>query len=110
MSCAGRQDRHVSRTHCHFVPVLAAQHQARLSSRKPQHLMCRGMVVMEVEDAVSPLRRPAVPLEHGFEMRCRIRISLRVGHSAVQQHRQVLVVRHPAVSRKLQHFRICAAT
>src|ERR1700736_3953326 len=62
------------------------------------------MVMMEIVNAVTPLRRPAVTEKRCFKMRSCV-LSGHVNDIAIQQNRQVFVVRNPPVSRQPKNFR-----
>src|SRR4051812_18061158 len=63
---------------------------------------------METVDAVPPLRRPAVVFEYLLQSHGRL-VTFGLHHPAIEQHRQTLVVRHPAIARKPQNLRITRA-
>jgi GNAT superfamily N-acetyltransferase len=93
-----RQHGHVSRSNPHLSPVLATQHEPRRSGDKAQHLVRSGVVMVKIVHAVSPLRRPSVPAKYLLEISRRVCVS-HLNGASIEKYRQMLVVRHPPVSR-----------
>jgi hypothetical protein len=67
------------------------------------------MIVMKVEHSISPLGRPAIACEQLLEARRGIG-ALQGIHAALKQHGKAFVVRHPAIAREPQHFRISGSS
>ncbi len=100
---SGRQHSDVTSPYFQIVPVLASQHQARMSTGETEHLVCRRMVMMEVVYSITPLRRPAILCEKRLEGRGRIRVPGNT-HRSVKQNRQTFVIWNPTVAFEPQDF------
>ena len=104
MAGPGRKNHNIPRVDCDLMSTGATQNEARATDREAEHLVGVGVIVMEAVYAVAPLRRPAVTLERVLEGRSRIASFSRDG-LAVEQHRQVRIVRHPTIGVQSQNFR-----
>ena len=82
-------------------PALAAQPHVRVAREDAQHLVARGMVMVERINAVPPTPPPVPPGENLLADRRRI-VARQTQHAAVDQQRQLGVVRDRAVV--LQHM------
>ncbi len=71
MTGARGKDGNVSTPDGDFMTARPTQHQPRRSGGEPEHFMRGRMIVLVGEDAVPPLRRPAVAPEERFESRSR---------------------------------------
>jgi hypothetical protein len=105
MACARRKDRNIPRLDFDFTTSGSAQHQPRRTGRKPEHLVCGGMIVVEGINAISPLRRPASALEERLEGRSCLSATFRCKHAPIQQDGKNRIVRHPVVRVKEKGFR-----
>jgi len=82
----------------------AAEDEVRGAGGEAEDLVGGGVVVVEVVDAVAPLRGPAVLLEGALHHGSKIR-RVRIKRLAVEQHRQRGVVGDPAVAGEVEGFR-----
>src|SRR6202795_1739272 len=105
MACARRQDRNIPSSDFDFTTSGSAQHQPRRTGRKPEHLVCGRMIVMEGINAISPLRRPASALEERLEHRSCFSATFRCNHAPIQQDGKNRVVWYPVVCVKEKGFR-----
>ncbi len=94
---ARRQNRDVSRRYHHFMAVLAAEHQPRVTAGKAEHLVGRRMVMMKVIHTIPPLRGPSVLTECGLHLRSQL-FGRSLGHCAINQNRKIRIIRHPAIT------------
>ena len=100
---SGGEDGYISGLDGDLAPVFSAKHQTGVAGREAEDFMGSGVIVVEIVDAVAPLRRPAVTLEDLLEDGCGIGIAGSDG-GAVEQDGETLVVRHPAVAGKVEEF------
>src|ERR1700674_526300 len=105
MACARGKDRNVPGSDFDFTTSGAAQHQPRRTGRKPEHLMCGRMIVMEGIDAISPLRWPASALEERLEGRSCFSATSRCNHAPIQEDGKNRIVWYPVVRVKEKGFR-----
>src|SRR5260370_20436509 len=85
MARARRKDRNIPSSDFDFMTSGSAQHQPRRTGRKPEHLVCGRMIVMEGINAISPLRRPASVLEERLEGRSCYSAASRCNHPPIQE-------------------------
>jgi hypothetical protein len=100
------QNSNVARFHDYLAPIWTSKHEARAAGSKSQNLMRRRMVVMDVVNAVAPLRRPSVASEGGFEQRSGI-IAGDHDRVLVEEHGKARIVRDPFAPWKNE---VCGAT
>jgi hypothetical protein len=67
MTGTGGQNRDITRANHNLAPILASKYQCRTPLNKTEHLVCGGVVMMEIVHAISPLRRPAIAQKRGLE-------------------------------------------
>lgn len=103
MSGAGGEEGDVSGADRDFVAVFATQHETCVTGGEAENFMGGGVVVMEIVDAVTPLRPPSVASEKLFEEDGGI--GLRgVNDGAIKENGEVFVVGHPAVAGEVEAF------
>jgi hypothetical protein len=68
MAGPGWHDDNITGADFELMPILAAQHQFGVAARETKHFMRRGVIVVKVVNAVTPLWRPTVKLEPRFEV------------------------------------------
>jgi hypothetical protein len=66
MACTGGEDGDISGANGHGCSLLSPKHDLRVAGGESQNFVRSGVIVVEVEDAVTPLRRPAVLCEEAF--------------------------------------------
>jgi hypothetical protein len=106
MACARRKDRNIPSSDFDFTTSGSAQHQPRRTGRKPEYLVCSGMIVMEGINAISPLRRPASALEERLEGRSCYSAASGRNHPPIQEDGKNWIVWHPVVRVKEKGFRL----
>ncbi len=102
MSCARRQDCDVSGANGDCGSILTAEHDLCVAGSEAEDFVCRGVIVVEIEDAIAPLWRPSVLGKEAFHRTSQIRRSIE--STAVKKNRK-RVVRHPAVGLEMELFR-----
>src|SRR5260370_26893764 len=106
MASARRKDPNIPSSDFDFMTSGSAQHQPRRTGRKPEHLVCGRMIVMEGINAISPLRRPASVLEERLEGRSCYSAASRCNHPPIQEDGKNCVVWHAVVRVKKKGFRL----
>jgi hypothetical protein len=104
MTGARGKDGNVSTPDRDFMTARPTKHQPRRSGGEPEHFMRGRMIVLVGEDAVPPLRRPAVAPEERFESRSRLLGIFAHDDAAVHKNRKNWVVWYPVVGGKKQGF------
>src|ERR1700682_4100711 len=108
MTGAGREDGDVSGPELDDLAAIAAEPDARVPARDPEHLVGARMIVQEVIDAVAPRIRPTIGFEKVFENRRRV-LRLREAHrAAVMNERQPRIVGYCAVVLKQDRMGLAA--
>src|SRR5581483_8241060 len=97
-----------ARAHHHPMTALAPKHDLGRAGPDAKHLVRSRVIVMKAVDAVAPLRWPAIARKERLKDRGRI-VATGRERSAIEQHRQMRIVRHPAISLKLQQLRFSVA-
>jgi len=108
MACPGWKHDYISGGESEFVTARAAENDTRVSGCNAENFMCGGVIVMEVVDAVSPLRWPAVANERLFEIGSRIGTGY-VERPAVEEGGKEVVVGDPPIAGELNNFRVGSA-
>jgi hypothetical protein len=98
------RDCDISSPYDNLMTILTAQHQSCMTTGKAQRLMSGRVVMVKVEDAIAPLWGPSVAQKRGLENGCPIGSCGR-NRFSINQHWEMLVIRHPSIARKLQRLR-----
>ena len=98
MADAGRQDGDVARLQLDGLPLGAAELDLGAAARNAQHLVRAGMAMQEVVDAVAPAIAPAVPGEGLLEGRRGIASGFDIERAAIEDQRQLRIIRRLAVA------------
>jgi hypothetical protein len=100
----GKKD-NVAGVDADLTPTFAAEEQACRPGNEAEDFVRCGMVVVEIVNAVAPLRRPFVATKERFACGGGIVVA-KIRDTAVEQHGQALVIRNPAIPGQAEDFRI----
>ena len=105
MANAGWKNDNITGVNFELVSILAAENELGMPAHNAENFMCRGVIVVKVVNAVTPLWRPAIKLKLRFEGSSRIG-TCDGDRVPVEQNRQIFVIRQPAVPGKSYHLRL----
>ena len=97
MPDAGRDHHRVPRFDVHDRSARAAELHVRVAARQTQHLVGRGVVVVEVVDAVDPGVAPGIASEMRFDCGLHASQPMRIESATINNQRHVRIVRHEPV-------------
>ena len=90
--------------HDNLFAFFSTEHQPAFSAGKAEHFMSCRMVMMEIVDSISPLRRPAISPEKALKFPgCFFGTGCK--YPAIKQYREPFIVRHPSIPRKAENLR-----
>jgi len=110
MSCSSREDDHVTGAHLQDSARASAKLYARASARNLQDLMCLGVEMQKIIEAVAPRVFPTVGGEQFLEDRGGIERRLQNHRRAVEHERKVGIVRGRAIVGEFVGVRLAFAT